>query len=293
MPSRNARNVVSAVQSCYAETQDYTVCDADAGLDANGAKPGVPIGAGEGEVAITATVADAFAVAALSQSGTTFTITVSDDGTSVRTCDCSGRGRLQVDRRCGREPVVIHIPVVVLRAGLRARPFFMRPDSSGHSQPQRRFRRSEKRAMEHAPHSRAPALREGHEPDGAARRHGSHERRATGAARAARLGDPDGPARGGARELHPRGPGGPPRDDPGAPAGQQGVDPRQDPDLREHRRRQACPLRLRRRAPGGRDAAPVPALGGRDRRPSCRSTIPGRSSSSGGSRATSSPTRRA
>jgi type IV pilus assembly protein PilA len=88
----NARNVVSAVQSCYAETQDYTVCDDDAGLDANGSKPGVPIGTGEGEVAITATVADAFAVAGLSKSGTTFTITVSDEGTSVRTCDAPGEG---------------------------------------------------------------------------------------------------------------------------------------------------------------------------------------------------------
>ena len=88
----NARNVVSAVQSCYAETQNYTECTTDVNLSDNGAKPGVPIGAGEGEVAITATVEDAFGVDALSKSGTTFSIDVDTDGTSTRTCSAAGEG---------------------------------------------------------------------------------------------------------------------------------------------------------------------------------------------------------
>ena len=40
----NARNMVSAVQSCYAETQSYALCDTTAELAANGAKSGVTVG---------------------------------------------------------------------------------------------------------------------------------------------------------------------------------------------------------------------------------------------------------
>ena len=83
----NARNVVSAVQSCYAETQSYDACDTDAELSANGAKAGVKIGALAGQAAITVPATnDSYAIAALSKSGTTFTITVGTDGASTRTC---------------------------------------------------------------------------------------------------------------------------------------------------------------------------------------------------------------
>ncbi len=43
----NARNVVSAVKSCYAETQEYADCLTSADLEAAGAQSGVGIGAGE------------------------------------------------------------------------------------------------------------------------------------------------------------------------------------------------------------------------------------------------------
>ena len=95
----NARNVVSAVQSCYAETQDYNLCDdSPAGeLDAAGAKPGVPIGSGEGQVLITPDSATSFHVSALSKSTGTFTITVADDGTSTRSCDKPSEGGCKSD----------------------------------------------------------------------------------------------------------------------------------------------------------------------------------------------------
>ena len=40
----NARNLVSAVESCYAETQSYAGCNSTAELAANGAKSGVTVG---------------------------------------------------------------------------------------------------------------------------------------------------------------------------------------------------------------------------------------------------------
>ena len=91
----NARNVVSSVQSCYAETQDYAECDTDADLEANGARPGVTVVAAapaEEEVQVTANAAGGFDVIAMSKSGNTFTITEHTDGTSNRTCTTAGEG---------------------------------------------------------------------------------------------------------------------------------------------------------------------------------------------------------
>jgi type IV pilus assembly protein PilA len=86
----NARNVVSAVKSCYADTQDYTQCDTGAELDANGAQAGV--GVDGAPVDITIPAGENFAVTATSDSGNTFTITEHTDGTSNRTCATAGDG---------------------------------------------------------------------------------------------------------------------------------------------------------------------------------------------------------
>ena len=87
----NARNLVSAVQSCYAETQDYTACDTTAELDTNGAKPGVTIGAADGQVGITAAVTT-YSVIGHSKSTNDFTIATAADGTQTRTCTTTGEG---------------------------------------------------------------------------------------------------------------------------------------------------------------------------------------------------------
>ena len=86
----NARNVVSAVKSCYADTQDYAGCDSGAELDANGSQAG--IGVDGDPVAITEPSGENFAVTATSKSGNTFTITEHADGTSNRTCTTAGEG---------------------------------------------------------------------------------------------------------------------------------------------------------------------------------------------------------
>jgi type IV pilus assembly protein PilA len=86
----NARNVVSAVKSCYADTQDYADCDSGADLEAAGSQAG--IGVDGDPVAITIPAGQNFAVTATSDSGNVFTITEHTDGTSNRTCTTAGEG---------------------------------------------------------------------------------------------------------------------------------------------------------------------------------------------------------
>ena len=88
----DARNLVSAVQSCFGETQSYAGCDTDAELAANGAKSGVTIGTDPGEAEITAgTPAGGYTITAYSKSTSTFSIATAADGTSTRTCGPAAR----------------------------------------------------------------------------------------------------------------------------------------------------------------------------------------------------------
>jgi type IV pilus assembly protein PilA len=90
----NARNMVSAVQSCYAETQDYGQCNTTALLAQNGAKSGVTVGTAAGQVSITPDQPEAggYTVTGTSHSGTTFSIETNADGTSVRKCSAPAKG---------------------------------------------------------------------------------------------------------------------------------------------------------------------------------------------------------
>ncbi len=87
----NARNVVSAVKSCYADTQAYASCDTGGELDANGAQAGVGVDGAPVDIT-TGAAGENFSVVATSKSGTTFTITEQTDGTSTRTCSSAGDG---------------------------------------------------------------------------------------------------------------------------------------------------------------------------------------------------------
>ncbi|HYH60162.1 MAG TPA: prepilin-type N-terminal cleavage/methylation domain-containing protein [Thermoleophilaceae bacterium] len=89
----NARNVVSAVESCYAETQDFGACDTDALLADSGSKAGVAIGSGDGQVSITAADnSDVYEIVGHSKSGNDFTIEKQADGTTARSCSTGGEG---------------------------------------------------------------------------------------------------------------------------------------------------------------------------------------------------------
>jgi type IV pilus assembly protein PilA len=80
----NARNLVSHIESCFADTQDYALCDTNAELTADGPH-GLPYGAGAGQVQVVApSGTDDWQVEAESHSGDVFTITKTDGGAPVR-----------------------------------------------------------------------------------------------------------------------------------------------------------------------------------------------------------------
>jgi type IV pilus assembly protein PilA len=85
----NARNMVSQVESCFANEQDYTQCTAPANTS-------LPIGTGAGEVSVTGTTGT-YTVTALSKANSggsnhSFVIAKSAGGVATRTCTVAGQG---------------------------------------------------------------------------------------------------------------------------------------------------------------------------------------------------------
>ena len=90
-----ARNIVSAIESCYAETQDYGSCENEATVE-DLTSSGLPLGsaAGQVEVVDASTAGNTFVVTAHSRSGsgtTTFTITKTAGAAPVRSCGPAAR----------------------------------------------------------------------------------------------------------------------------------------------------------------------------------------------------------
>ena len=88
----NARNLVSQVESCYANEQDYTKCVPDASNNIEGDTTGLPIGAGAGQVTMATNSATGYTVTAGSKSGINFVITKVNNGSATRSCDQPGKG---------------------------------------------------------------------------------------------------------------------------------------------------------------------------------------------------------
>ena len=85
----DARNLVSQVESCFADTQDYLQCNSSAELGSTGLSYGT--GAGQVEVDVSST--NSFGIAGHSQSGANFYIDRSGSGSGyVRTCVPHGVG---------------------------------------------------------------------------------------------------------------------------------------------------------------------------------------------------------
>ena len=85
----NARNVVSSVESCFAETQDYGECLTAQNLKDAGAAPGVDMDAvGEG-VVVTSNADGGYTVTATSKSENTFSMT-KNGATGETTRACTG-----------------------------------------------------------------------------------------------------------------------------------------------------------------------------------------------------------
>jgi type IV pilus assembly protein PilA len=81
----DARNTVTQVESCFADTQDYQQCKTAAQLGTTGLDIG-------GAIQITSTAPTSYAVVATSKSGNTFTITKTNGGPPTRTCTGSSGG---------------------------------------------------------------------------------------------------------------------------------------------------------------------------------------------------------
>ncbi len=84
----DARNLVTQVESCFADTQDYTQCDTAADLGTTG----LNIGTGAGQVSVTASAVDGYTITAVSKSTNTFLITKAAGGAPTRTCTGSTGG---------------------------------------------------------------------------------------------------------------------------------------------------------------------------------------------------------
>src|SRR3982751_1321424 len=59
----DARNMVTQVESCFADVQDYTQCDTAAELGTTG----LNVGTGSGQVAVTASATDGYTITAVSK----------------------------------------------------------------------------------------------------------------------------------------------------------------------------------------------------------------------------------
>jgi type IV pilus assembly protein PilA len=82
----DARNLVSHVESCFADTQDYSTCQTAAQLGTTG----LNLGTGQGQVSVTAASQTGYTITAVSKNaGHTFTIT---RASGVITRDCSNHG---------------------------------------------------------------------------------------------------------------------------------------------------------------------------------------------------------
>jgi type IV pilus assembly protein PilA len=88
----NARNIVSHLESFYANEQKYT----GANTSSDVTKSGIPIGTADGQVELT--LADqTYTVVGHSKSGGDFTITKAATGTTSRTCTTTGEGACPSD----------------------------------------------------------------------------------------------------------------------------------------------------------------------------------------------------
>ena len=77
----DARTIVSALESCYTDSDEYDACP--------DGPTGVTIGSGPGEVDVTA-AGDEYEIVARSVTGNTFTVVKNPDATVTRSCSAAG-----------------------------------------------------------------------------------------------------------------------------------------------------------------------------------------------------------
>ena len=80
--------MVSQVESCFADSQDYRLCDTAAELGTTG----LSIGTADGNVNVSGAAIDGYTVTGYSKSTNDFIITKVAGGSGVRTCTTAGDG---------------------------------------------------------------------------------------------------------------------------------------------------------------------------------------------------------
>jgi type IV pilus assembly protein PilA len=88
----DARNMVSQVESCFADTQNYGQCLTQEQLAGTGGNTGLTIGTADGEVSITSSAATSFVITGYSKSTNDFIITKNAGAAVARTCTTAGTG---------------------------------------------------------------------------------------------------------------------------------------------------------------------------------------------------------
>src|SRR6476646_2818694 len=88
----NARNLVSSVEACWTERQDYRKCRSAKVLNQGMGRFALPIGTHKGQVQVLHATRNAWVVQAWSKSGNKFRIARSSDGRVFRRCVTAGRG---------------------------------------------------------------------------------------------------------------------------------------------------------------------------------------------------------
>jgi type IV pilus assembly protein PilA len=84
----DARNLVSQVESCFTDTQDYRNCQTTTQLP----NTGLDLGTGTGQVRVTGAGLNTFTIVALSKSNNAFTIEKGSNGAITRTCTAANSG---------------------------------------------------------------------------------------------------------------------------------------------------------------------------------------------------------
>ena len=84
----NARNMVSALESCYANASSYASCDTSQDVVASG----ISTGTGNNQVNLATLASNSYEIVAKSASGNNFTISKTGSGAATRTCSTTDSG---------------------------------------------------------------------------------------------------------------------------------------------------------------------------------------------------------
>ena len=87
----NASALVTAVDTCYVETGNFTACDGQGPNDELDAR-GLPVGTGSGQVDVSSSTVNTFTVTSTSEAGHHFRVQQGPTSVQTHTCDAGPSG---------------------------------------------------------------------------------------------------------------------------------------------------------------------------------------------------------